>query len=324
MNLARFSWRQLWKGALIWAVVIAIVVVTGVETFKSAYTTDVGTARVRAVDRPVAGVPGALRAGHRGRHGRRVHHLALRRSHDAGRRALGAARRHPHAAGRRGDPASRSARGRSGVAPPADARRARHGGGRLRARAWRWSRSRRSRAGCRSAVRCSSGSWSAAGGVVFGAIAAFTSQLFDTRRRAAGWAGAVLGASYLLRALADGSTRLALAGLAHPAGLDRADRTIHRAGLRADRPRRRGRRRPVVAARGTPPRERETPARACSAPARAAVARGSSAPRSPSTGTSRPAHSWRGRSGSSSSCSCSATSRTTWRASPPRTPRSTT
>jgi ABC-2 type transport system permease protein len=48
----------------------------------------------------------------------------------------------------------------------------------------------------------------AAGGVIFGAVAAFTSQLFEVRRRAAGWAGVALGASFLVRALADGSSKL--------------------------------------------------------------------------------------------------------------------
>jgi len=41
--------------------------------------------------------------------------------------------------------------------------------------------------------------------LVFGMIAALTSQLFDARRRAAGWAGATLGVAYLLRALGDGA-----------------------------------------------------------------------------------------------------------------------
>ncbi len=42
-----------------------------------------------------------------------------------------------------------------------------------------------------------------AGGLVFGAVAAVTSQLVAPRRRAAGWAGGLLGAAYLVRALGD-------------------------------------------------------------------------------------------------------------------------
>ena len=42
-----------------------------------------------------------------------------------------------------------------------------------------------------------------AGGLVFGALAAVTSQLVAPRRRAAGWAGGLLGAAYLVRALGD-------------------------------------------------------------------------------------------------------------------------
>ena len=41
--------------------------------------------------------------------------------------------------------------------------------------------------------------------MTFGALAALASQLFGERRRAAGWTGIVLGASYLLRAVGDGS-----------------------------------------------------------------------------------------------------------------------
>lgn len=58
----------------------------------------------------------------------------------------------------------------------------------------------------------------ASGGLVFGAIGAFTSQLFSTRRRASGWAGAILGASYLVRAVGDGSTHLRWLGWASPLG----------------------------------------------------------------------------------------------------------
>ena len=44
--------------------------------------------------------------------------------------------------------------------------------------------------------------------LLFCAVAALASQLFDQRRQAAGVAGAVLGGSFLLRMLADGSTHL--------------------------------------------------------------------------------------------------------------------
>ena len=42
-----------------------------------------------------------------------------------------------------------------------------------------------------------------AGGLLFGSVAAVTSQLVAPRRRAAGWAGGLLGAAILLRALGD-------------------------------------------------------------------------------------------------------------------------
>ncbi len=42
----------------------------------------------------------------------------------------------------------------------------------------------------------------------FGGLAMVSSQLFDSRRRAAGVVGALLGASFILRALGDGSTRV--------------------------------------------------------------------------------------------------------------------
>lgn len=54
--------------------------------------------------------------------------------------------------------------------------------------------------------------------LVFGMIAALTSQLFDARRRAAGWAGAALGIAYLLRALGDGAPERSWVSWLSPVG----------------------------------------------------------------------------------------------------------
>lgn len=56
------------------------------------------------------------------------------------------------------------------------------------------------------------------GGIVFGLAGGFASQLFESRRRAAGWTGAALGLSFLLRVGADGSETLGWLRWATPLG----------------------------------------------------------------------------------------------------------
>lgn len=58
----------------------------------------------------------------------------------------------------------------------------------------------------------------AGGAACFGGIAAVTSQLLPTRRRASGWAGAILGGSYLLRAVGDTSEARAWLSWLSPVG----------------------------------------------------------------------------------------------------------
>ena len=217
MSIARFSWRQLWKGAVIWSAVSGVVVLTGVATFESAYTT---AASRRAFAVSIGRLP-AFQALYG--------------------RAAGVDTAGGFIAWRYGDvltvviglwallAVTRMFRGdedtfRADVllAGPESPRR-------LMVSEFAMLLS-----GCALImviVALSSiasglavggsllfGFMVAGGGVAFGAIAALTSQLFDTRRRAAGWAGAALGVSYLVRALADGSSGLRWLGWLTPLG----------------------------------------------------------------------------------------------------------
>lgn len=217
MSVARFSWRQLWRGALIWAVVGAIVVLTGVETFKSAYTTDVSRhafalsiGRMPAFQALYGQAVGVDTVG-----GFITWRYGDLLTLVIGLWALLAVTRML-----RGD--EESLRAEVLVAGDVSPRRlmATELGIVL--------------LGCALVmvvIAVSSmasglpvggsllfGFMVGAGGVFFGAVAAFTSQLFDVRRRAAGWAGVALGASYLVRALADGSARLHWLGWVTPLG----------------------------------------------------------------------------------------------------------
>lgn len=217
MTLARFSWRQVWKGALIWAVVVAIVVSTGVETFKSGYKTD---AARHAFAQSIGRLPAFQALYGRAVGVDTVGGFVSWRYGDlmtlvVGLWALLAVTRML-----RGD--EETLRTEVLVAGPVSPRRL------------MLAELAMVEVGCAlvmAVVALSSlasglpgggsllfGFMVAAGGILFGAIAAFTSQLFETRRRAAGWAGAVLGASYLLRALADGSARLHWLGWLTPLG----------------------------------------------------------------------------------------------------------
>ncbi|HXY90866.1 MAG TPA: hypothetical protein VEP49_00150 [Acidimicrobiia bacterium] len=217
MNLTRFAWRQVWRGALIWAAVAAIVVASGIAAFESAYPTAVSR---EAFARSIARLP-AFQA----LYGRTigvdtVGGFVTWRYGDlmtvvVGLWALLAATRIL-----RGD--EETGRAESLLGGAASPRRV------LLTELCVVG------AGCGLvflAVALAAGvgglplggsllfgSLVATGGVVFGAVAAVTSQLVDTRRRAAGWAGAVLGASYLLRALADGSSDLHWLGWLTPLG----------------------------------------------------------------------------------------------------------
>jgi ABC-2 type transport system permease protein len=207
MTLTRFSWRQIWRGTVIWSVVSAIIVLTAVQTYESAYGSEAARAsfarsvgRLPALQALYGRATGVDSVGGfvTWRYGDVVTLVVALWALLAVTRIL------------RGD--EESGRAELLVA------------GRVSPRRLLTSQLVTVLAACAlvAAVVALAGMGAglatggsllfgfmvAGGGVLFGAIAAFTSQLFDTRRRAAGWAGACLGASYLLRALADGSTDL--------------------------------------------------------------------------------------------------------------------
>lgn len=217
MTLARFSWRQLWKGAVIWAAVIAVVVLTGIRTFDSVYPDELSRqvfaqslGRLPAFQALYGQAVGVDTAGGflTWRYGDIMTVIVSLWALLTVTRMM------------RGDEESQ----RAEVLVS----------GRVSPRRLMAVQLAMVAAGCVlvlvvAALACMAGGLAvggsvlfgtmvAAGGVVFGALAAFTSQLFDARRRAAGWAGAVLGASYLLRALADGSSHLHWLGWFTPLG----------------------------------------------------------------------------------------------------------
>jgi ABC-2 type transport system permease protein len=207
MTLARFAWRQVWRGATIWAAVVAIVALSGIEAFKSAYSNELAR---EAFARSVAKLPSFQALYGRATGVDTTGGFLTWRYGDTltvvvGLWALLAVTRVL-----RGDEETGRAEVLvAGSVPPRRLLLVELGavGG-----------------GCAlimvvAALACLAGGLPiggailfgfmvAAGGLVFGAVGALTSQLFDGRRRAAGWAGVVLGASYLLRALADGSSKL--------------------------------------------------------------------------------------------------------------------
>ena len=67
-----------------------------------------------------------------------------------------------------------------------------------------------------------------AGAAVFLAVGALTSQLANTRRRAASMAAVIFGVAYALRMVADSDPSAALDGVAQPARLDRGVPAAHR------------------------------------------------------------------------------------------------
>ena len=217
MTIARFAWRQVWKGAVIWAVVSAVVVSAGVRLFNTTYGTPLAR---EAFAHSIARLPSFQAL-----YGRAVGvdtvggfltwRYAMFMTLVVSLWAMLAVTRIL-----RGDEETQ----RAEVLVS----------GRLSARRLVIAELTIVLAGCGLlmvlvALACMAnglapggsllfGFLAASGGLVFGAVGAFTSQLFDTRRRAAGWAGTVIGASYLLRALADGSSRLHWVGWLSPFG----------------------------------------------------------------------------------------------------------
>jgi len=207
MGLIHFAWRQIWRGAAIWAALIAVIITSGVTTYNTAYADPV--ARQLFVN-SVAKLP-ALQA----LYGQAVGvetvggFLAWRYGDImtlvVGLWALLAVTRIL-----RGD--EEAMRAEVLVASPVTPRRllAEQLAGVALGCALVF--------GVTALVAVANGLpvggsvlfafMVASGGLLFGALAAVTSQLFDTRRRAAGWAGALLGLAYLLRAVGDGSTRV--------------------------------------------------------------------------------------------------------------------
>jgi ABC-2 type transport system permease protein len=207
MTLTRFAWRQVWRGATIWAAVVAIIALAGIETFKSAYTTEVSRAafalsigKLPAFQALYGRATGVDTVGGflTWRYGDIMTVVVALWALLAVTRML------------RGDEET----GRAEVLVA----------GRVSPRRLLLVEVGAVAAGCALimavlALACVAGGLTAGrsllfgvmialGGFLFGAVGAFTSQLFDARRRAAGWAGVALGASYLLRALADGSSKL--------------------------------------------------------------------------------------------------------------------
>jgi ABC-2 type transport system permease protein len=217
MGLVRFSWRQIWKGALIWSAVIALVIVSGVTTYNTAYASP---AARQLFGESVAKMP-ALQAlyGHAVRVTTVGGFLTWRYGDImtvvVSLWALLAVSRLM-----RGD--EEALRAELLVASPVSPRR-------LMAR-----QLGAIALGCVLVFACATavavakglpaggsvlfGVMIASGGLVFGAVAAVTCQLFETRRRAAGWAGAALGAAYLIRAVGDGSNRLGWLAWLSPLG----------------------------------------------------------------------------------------------------------
>lgn len=217
MTLARFAWRQVWRGAAIWSAVIALVLSAGISTYETAYKAPAARAALAA---SVGRMPtfqalygkawavdtlGGFLAW---RYGDLMTLLVAIWALLTVSRVL------------RGD--EETGRAESLLAGRASPRRV------------VVTELAVTAAGCglialAVALACLAGGLPVGGsalfgamvglgGIVFGAVAALTSQLFDARRRAAGWAGALLGGSYLVRALADGSPRLGWLGWATPLG----------------------------------------------------------------------------------------------------------
>ena len=207
MTLARFSWRQLWKGALIWAVAIAVIVASGVQTFDSAYPTAAGR---MAFAQSIGRLPAFQALYGQSVAVDTVGGFLTWRYGDLMTVVLGLWALLVVTRMTRGD--EDAVRADMVVAGQVSPRRLL--GVQIAALV----------AGCGLVMAVVTlagianglpvggsvlfGFMVASGGLVFGAIAACTSQLMGTRRRAAGWAGAVLGGAYLLRALADGSADL--------------------------------------------------------------------------------------------------------------------
>jgi len=207
MTLSRFAWRHVWRGAVIWSGVLAIIVLTAIATFESAYPNEGSR---EAFARSIGQLPAfqALYGRAVGvdtvggfltwRYGDIMSLIIglwalllvtrmMRADEETGRAEVLVAGRVPprrlllvqYAVFLAGCALIMTAVTVAGVAGGLPV-----GGSIL------------------------FGFMVAAGGVIFGSVAAVTSQLFDARRRAAGWAGAALGASFLVRALADGSSKL--------------------------------------------------------------------------------------------------------------------
>ena len=217
MSITRFSWRQCRRGALVWAVAGALVVATGVETFKSAYTTE---ASRRAFALSVGRLPAFQALYGQANRVDTVGGFIAWRYGDILTLVVGLWGLLAVTRMLRGD--EDNLRAEVLVA------------GRVSPRRLMTAEFAMVLLACALVMVVVAlallagglpiggsllfGFMVGAGGVVFGAIAALTSQLFDTRRRAAGWAGVVLGASYLVRALADGSRDLHWLGWFTPLG----------------------------------------------------------------------------------------------------------
>lgn len=215
--LVRFSWRQVWRGAAIWAGFVAVVVASGTATYRSAYATP--QARSLFGD-SVAKLP-ALQA----LYGRAVGvdtvgGFLTWRYGDVVTVAISLWALLAVTRLLRGD--EESGRAELLVASPVPPRRLM--ACQLGAVAMGLALIGAAIAAMGAALGLGTrgsvlfGAMVVSGGLVFGAIAAVTSQAFDARRRASGWAGAILGASYVVRAVGDGSSRVPWAAWISPLG----------------------------------------------------------------------------------------------------------
>jgi ABC-2 type transport system permease protein len=217
MGLVRFSWRQVWKGALIWSAVIAVVVISGVKTYNTAYASALSR---QVLAQSVAKMPALQALYGRATAVDTVGGFLTWRYGDLMTVVVALWALLTTTRLMRGD--EEALRTEVLLASPVSPRRLMTNQvaviGLGCALVWT----------CTSMVAMANGlpAWGsvlfglmvASGGLMFAAVASVTCQLFGTRRRAAGWAGAILGASYLVRAVGDGSARLSWLASVSPLG----------------------------------------------------------------------------------------------------------
>jgi ABC-2 type transport system permease protein len=217
MSPLRLSWRLVWRGATIWSVLIVVTVFSGALGYKAAYRSEAARrlfvatlGHSRALDALYGqglklDTPGGFTAW---RYGTAIFVVASLWTLLAVTRLL------------RGE----EEQGRADPLLAAPVRPRRLLGAQLVALAVGVGMlALGTTAGCLAAALPATGSvllGVACGAVAatFGGLAMVSSQLFDSRRRAAGVVGALLGASFILRALGDGSDRARWLVWASPIG----------------------------------------------------------------------------------------------------------